>query len=113
MFKTHTGSNGGQERELRNGSGPHLEPLGHVVGADLVVLVRHVAALQLAGLVYLKDAAAARPLLGLLLGPVPRLFVAVLLLVFRVVIGLRVEVGEVKVPPEDLLRLLQGPAVAG
>ena len=94
----------------REHSGPHLEPLGHVCGADLVVLVRHVAALQLAGLVDLEDAAAARPLLGLLLGAVPGLFIAVLLLVLRVVVGLRVEVGEVKVPPEDLLRLLQGTA---
>ena len=99
MFKTHTGSNGGQERGLRNGSGPHLEPLGHVVGADLVVLVRHVAALQLTRLVQFEDALPPVHPLGLPL-------VRVLLFLVPLLVRVRIEVGKVKVATEDLLGFL-------
>lgn len=87
---------------------PHLEPLGHVCGADLIVLVCHVATLQLTGLVDLKDALPAMPPLDLLLGSVPALFILVLLLLLALVVSVCIKVGEVKIAAEDLLGLLEG-----
>lgn len=89
-------------------SSTDLEPLWHVSGADLVVLVGHVTALQLAGLVQLKDALPPLPPLGLLLGPVPALFILILLFLFALVIGVCVKVGKVKVSAKNLLGLLEG-----
>lgn len=106
LYGDGQGSGGGGDTKTKGGV--HLEPLGHVGGADLVVLVGHVTALQLAGLVELKDALATLPPLGLLLGPVPALLVLVLLLLLALVVRVGVKLRKVKVAAEDLLRLLQG-----
>lgn len=88
---------------------PYLEPLWHVCGADLVVLVSHVTTLQLTGLVELEDALPPHPPLRRLLGPVPALFILVLLLFLTLFIStVGVELREVKVAAEDLLSFLEG-----
>ena len=79
----------------------HLEPLGHVGGADLVVLVGHVAGLQLDGLVQLEDALPPMHPLGL---PLVRLLLFLVALLVRVC----VKVCKVKVSTEDLLGFLEG-----
>jgi len=60
-----------------------------------------VAALQLAGLVELKDALPPVPALGLLV-------VLVLLLLLALLVRVRVKFGEVKVAAENLLGFLEG-----
>lgn len=50
---------------------PHLESFWHVCRADLIVLIGHVAALQLTGLIDLKDATTTSSSLGLLLRSIP------------------------------------------
>lgn len=88
---------------------PYLEPLWHVCGADLVVLVCHVTTLQLAGLIDLEDALPPHSPLRLLLGPVPSLFILVLLLSLTLVIcSVSIKLCKVKVTAEDLLSLLEG-----
>lgn len=84
----------------------HLESLWHVCRADLVVLIGHVAALQLTGLIDLKDATATDSSLGLLLGPIPGLIILILLFLFRMIISLSVKLSKVKVTPENLLSFL-------
>ncbi len=49
----------------------YLESFWHVCRADLIVLIGHVAALQLTGFIDLKYATAANSSLGLLLWPIP------------------------------------------
>lgn len=85
----------------------HLEPLGHVRSADLVVLVRHVTTFQLTGLIDLKDALPPLPPLCLLLGSVPTLFILVFFLLLPLVISICFKVCKVKVATKDFLGLLE------
>ena len=86
----------------------HLEPLGHVCRADLIILVGHVTTFQLTGLIDLKDTLPPLPPLSLFLRPVPALLILVLFLLLTLVVGVRIKVGEVKVATENLLGLLEG-----
>lgn len=84
----------------------YLEPFGHVCGTDLVVLVGHVTALQLAGLVDLEDATATHSPLGLLFRSIPGFVVLLFLFFLGAIERLRVKLGKVEVATKDLLGLL-------
>ena len=84
----------------------HLEPLWHVCRANLVILVGHVTAFQLAGFVDLEDASFPHPPLDLLLGSVPALFVLVLLLFLTLLVRVGVKVSKDKVTTEYRLGFL-------
>lgn len=85
----------------------HLEPLGHVCRADLVVLIGHVTALQLTGLVNFKNALPPLPPLCLLLWSVPALFILIFLLLLALVVSIRLKVSKVEVPAKNFLGFLQ------
>lgn len=86
----------------------YLEPLRHICRTDLIVLVSHVTAFQLAWLIDLEDALPPLPPLSLLLWSVPTLFILVLLLLLTLVISIGIKVSKVKVPTKDFLGLLKG-----
>lgn len=91
----------------------HLESLGHVCSADLVILICHVTAFQLTGFVELKDAFPPQPPLYLLFGTVPTFFILVLLLLLPLFIHVCFKVGKVKVATKDFLGLLEGSVTEG
>lgn len=86
----------------------HLESLGHVCRADLVILICHVTAFQLTRFVELKNAFPPQPPLDLLFGTVPTFFILVLLLLLTLFIHVCFKVGKVKVATKDFLGLLEG-----
>lgn len=86
----------------------HLESLGHVCSADLVILICHVTALQLTRLVEFKNAFPPQPPLCLLFGTVPTFFILVFFLLLTLFIHVCFKVGKVKVATKDFLGLLEG-----
>lgn len=93
----------------------YLEPLRQVGGSDFIVLIREVAAFQLAGLIHLKDAPAAHTFLGGLFGAHSDLTLSLIILIlilflqFFIILIVFLKLIIVEVHTKNLLGFLQGP----
>lgn len=84
----------------------NLEPLRHIRGTYFIVLISHMTAFQLTGLVDLEDAAAAHSPLCLLLWSIPCFIILILLFLLSMIVCLGVKLGKVKVTTKNFLGLL-------
>lgn len=107
VMKAASGSHRISTFTINEPQNTHLEPLRHVCGADLIVLVSHVTTFELTWLVDLKNAFPPQPPLSLLLGSVPALFILILFLLLTLVICISIKVSKVKVATKNLLSFLE------